>query len=63
MSILAWWIVPVVVALLAGAVMALRGRGPRFGSAFEEIEHFHTFLDALARQQDETAHRSRRSTA
>ena len=48
MSILAWWAIPVAVALLTGALMTLRGRRPRVRGSFEEIEHFQRFRDALA---------------
>jgi hypothetical protein len=64
MSILAWWVVPVAVALLTGAVVTLWGRRPRIRRSFEEVEYFRSFLDALgAQEEEETPRRSDRSTA
>lgn len=63
MSILAWWVVPVAVALLAGAVVTLWGRRPRMRRSFEEVEYFRAFLDALEAQEEEAPRRSDRSTA
>ena len=64
MSILAWWAVPLTVALLTGALLALRGRGRRSSRRpFEEIEHFQRFRDAIERPPGATARRRRRSTA
>ena len=41
--VLAWWIVPVTVALLVGAIVHLWGRRPRFQRSFEEVEYFRRF--------------------
>jgi hypothetical protein len=51
MAVLAWWIVPVAVALLAGAVVTLWGRRPRIRGSFEDVEYFQRFLNALERQE------------
>lgn len=62
MSIVAWWGVPLAVALLTGAVLALRGRPGRSARRpFEGIEHFQRFRDAIERPP--TARRHPRSTA
>jgi hypothetical protein len=50
MAVLAWWVVPVAIALLAGAVVTLWGRRPRIRGSFEDVEYFRRFLKALARQ-------------
>ena len=63
MSILAWWAIPVAVALLTGAVLTLRGRRPPVRRSFEEIEHFQRFRDAMERPRSETQGRRPRSTA
>ncbi len=63
MSILAWWAIPVAVALLTGALMTLRGRRPRMRRSFEEIEHFQRFRDAMERPRRKTRGRRPRSTA
>ncbi|MCO5973929.1 MULTISPECIES: hypothetical protein [Actinoallomurus] len=63
MSILAWWAIPVAVALLTGALMTLRGRRPRVRGSFEEIEHFKRFRDALEGPRRKTRGRRPRSTA
>jgi hypothetical protein len=47
MSVLAWWVIPVTVALIVGAIVRMWGRRPRFGRSFEEVEYFHRFLTAL----------------
>lgn len=50
MSIVAWWAVPLAVALLTGALLALRGRGRRSARRpFEEIERFQRFRAAMER--------------
>lgn len=54
MSVLAWWVIPVAVALLVGALIRLWGRRPRFRRSFEEVEYFHGFLSALRRQSGES---------
>lgn len=63
MSILAWWVIPVVVALLVGAIIRLWGRRPRFRRSFEDVEHFHGFLRALKRHSGESARPDGGSTA
>lgn len=63
MSVLAWWVVPVTVALIVGAIIRMWGRRPRFRSSFEEVEYFRRFLDALKRDSGERARRRGRSTA
>ena len=63
MSILAWWAIPVAVALLTGALMTLRGRRPHARRSFEEVEHFRRFRDAMERPQGKTVRRRPRSTA
>jgi hypothetical protein len=63
MAVLAWWVVPVTVALLAGAIVRLWGRRPRFRRSFEEVEHFRRFLNALERHTADGARRGGRSTA
>ncbi|GAA0362192.1 hypothetical protein NE235_22325 [Actinoallomurus spadix] len=63
MSILAWWAIPVAVALLTGALMTLRGRRPRVRGSFEEVEHFQRFRAALERPRRKTRGRRPRSTA
>ena len=63
MSILAWWAIPVAIALLTGALMTLRGRRPPVRRSFEEIEHFQRFRAALERPDGKTPRRRRRSTA
>jgi hypothetical protein len=55
MSVLAWWVIPVAVALLVGAIVRLWGRRPRFRRSFEEVEYFHDFLNALKRHTGESA--------
>lgn len=63
MTVLAWWVVPVTVALFAGAIVHLWGRRPRFWRSFEEVECFRRFLNALKRPSAERARRGGRSTA
>jgi hypothetical protein len=63
MSILAWWLIPVTVALLIAGLVRVWGRRPRFRRAFEEVETFHGFLDALERPRAESSPRGGRSTA
>lgn len=63
MSVLAWWVVPVAVALLAGAAVTLWGRRPRIRGSFEEVEYFQKFLGALERQRDESTERGDATTA
>lgn len=53
MSVVAWWAIPVAVALLAGAAMMMRDHRPHVRGSFEEIEHFRHFRDALKRQNAE----------
>jgi hypothetical protein len=53
MAVVAWWAIPVAVALLAGAAMMARDHRPRVRGSFEEIEHFRHFRDALKRQNAE----------
>jgi hypothetical protein len=50
MSIVAWWAIPVAVALLVGAATMVRDHRPHVRGSFEEIEHFRHFRDALKRQ-------------
>jgi hypothetical protein len=64
MAVLAWWVVPVAVALLAGVIVHLWGRRPRFRhSSFEEVEYFRRFLNALKRHTVDRARRGGRTTA
>jgi hypothetical protein len=63
MSVLAWWVVPVAVALLTGAVVTRWGRRPRIRGSFEEVEYFRRFLNALERQEGETARQGGGTTA
>jgi hypothetical protein len=63
MSILAWWAIPVAMALLTGALMTLRGRRPSVRKSFEEVEHFQRFRDAMERPRGKTGRRRPRSTA
>lgn len=63
MSILAWWVVPVAVALFLGAVIHLWGRRPRFRRSFEDVEGFHSLIIALKPHCTERARRGGRSTA
>ena len=49
MFVLAWWVVPVTIALLVGTIIHLWGRRPRFRRSFEEVEYFHRFLNTLKR--------------
>jgi hypothetical protein len=63
MVVLAWWFVPVTVALLVGAIIQLWGRRPRFRRSFEEVEYFRCFLNTLKRHTVERARRGGRSTA
>jgi hypothetical protein len=63
MAVLAWWVIPVTVALIVGAIIRLWGRRPRFGRSFEEVEHFHRFLSALKRRGRRSPRRGGRSTA
>jgi hypothetical protein len=53
MSIVAWWVIPVVVALLTGAATVLRDHRPHVRGSFEEIEDFRLFREALKRQNAE----------
>jgi hypothetical protein len=63
LSVLAWWVIPVTVALLAGGIVRVWGRRPRFRRSFEEVEVFHTFLNALKRGSVERPRRDGRWTA
>jgi hypothetical protein len=63
MSVLAWWVIPVTVALLVGAIVRMWGRRPRFRRSFEEVECFRSFLDALGRHSAERAERGDHTTA
>jgi hypothetical protein len=63
MSVLAWWVVPVTVALLVGAIIQAWGRRPRFRRSFEEVECFRRFLNTLKRHTIERARRGGRSNA
>jgi hypothetical protein len=63
MSVLAWWVVPVTVALLVGAIIRMWGRRPRFRRSFEEVEGFQSFLLALKRTTVDRARRGDRPTA
>jgi hypothetical protein len=63
MSVLAWWVVPVAVALLIGGIARVWGRRPRFRRSFEEVEAFHGFLDALDAHRGDTPRRDDRPTA
>ena len=63
MSVLAWWVVPVAVALFIVGMIRLWRRRPRFRRSFEEVEMFHGFLDALEAQGAESARRDDRPTA
>ena len=63
MAVLAWWVVPVTVALLAGLIVHLWGRRPRFRHSFEEVDYFRRFLKTLKRHTVERARRGDRSTA
>ncbi|GAB2840233.1 hypothetical protein GCM10027176_50220 [Actinoallomurus bryophytorum] len=63
MSVLAWWVIPVTVALLVGAVIRTWGRRPRFRRSFEEVEYFKSFLNALERHSVERAERGDHTTA
>ena len=63
MAVVAWWVVPVTVALVAGMVVQLWGRRPRLRHSFEEVEYFRRFLNALKRHTMERARRRGRSTA
>jgi hypothetical protein len=63
MAVLAWWVVPVTVALVAGMIIHLWGRRPRFRRSFEEVEHFRRFLNALKRPSAKRARRGGRSNA
>jgi hypothetical protein len=53
MSVVAWWVIPVAVALLVGAAMVTRDRRPHVRGSFEEIEDFRHFREALRRQNTE----------
>lgn len=55
MSVVAWWVVPVVCTLLAGLLLSLRGRRPHIRRAFEEVESFRRFQDAVERQRGKAA--------
>lgn len=63
MAVVAWWVVPVMVALIVGVIVHLWGRRPRFRHSFEEVEYFRRFLNALKRRTTERARRGGRSTA
>jgi hypothetical protein len=63
MSVLAWWVIPVTIALLVGAIVRMWGRRPRFRRSFEEVEYFRSFLDALGRHSAERAERGDHTTA
>jgi hypothetical protein len=63
MSVLAWWVIPVTVALLVGGLVRVWGRRPRFRRSFEEVEAFHGFLNALKRSRGDGPRRGGRSTA
>lgn len=49
MSVLAWWVVPMVMSLIAGVAVTLWGRRTptHVRGSFEEMEYFHRFLNAL----------------
>jgi hypothetical protein len=54
MSIVAWWVIPVAVALIAGAVVVLHDHHrPHVRGSFEEVEDFRHFREALRRQNAE----------
>jgi hypothetical protein len=63
MSVLAWWIVPVTIALLVGAIIRMWGRRPRFRRSFEEVESFRHFLLVLKRQSVDRPRQGGRPTA
>jgi hypothetical protein len=63
MSVLAWWVVPVAIALIVGGVVRMWGRRPRFRRGFEEVEHFDKFLGALDRHRADRPRRGGRPTA
>jgi hypothetical protein len=63
MSVLAWWVVPVTVALIVGAIVHMWGRRPRFRRSFEEVEYFHRFLITLKRHSADRTRRRGRTTA
>lgn len=63
MAVVAWWVVPVTIALFVGAMIHLWGRKPRFQRSFEEVEYFHRFLRTLKRHNAERARRRGRTTA
>lgn len=63
MSVLAWWLVPVAIAMLVGTVVSMWGRRPRIRGAFEEVEYFHRFLITLKHRSTDTAPRGGRPTA
>jgi hypothetical protein len=53
MFIVAWWAIPIIVALLAGAALVMRDHRPHLRGSFEEIEQFRHFREALKRQNAE----------
>jgi hypothetical protein len=63
MAVLAWWVVPVTLALIVGAIIHAWGRRPRRRRGFEEVEYFRRFLNTLKRNSAERARRRGRSTA
>jgi hypothetical protein len=63
MAVLAWWILPVAIALAVGAVVSMWGKRPHIRGAFEEVEAFHRFLNTLKRQTMDSTPRDGRPTA
>ncbi len=63
MTVLAWWVIPVAVALMCGAIGSLWSRRPRIHGSFEEVKHFHRFLGALKRNDAARPRRGGRPTA
>jgi hypothetical protein len=63
MGVLAWWILPVAIALAVGAVVSMWGKRPHIRGSFEEVEAFHRFLNTLKHQSVERAPRDGRPTA
>lgn len=53
MATLVWSVLPVVVALLVGAAIAIHDHRPRIRGSFEEIEQFRHFREALKRRNAE----------
>jgi hypothetical protein len=63
MAVLAWWIVPVAIALFVGAIVSMWGKRPRIRGAFEDVEHFHRFLITLKHHSTESTRRDGGPTA